>query len=138
MYSTPALMRFKSSARSASMALDLLWFILASPVLYRLRISGWRPLHPRFNGVLNPARAPDDDDHQRTNREHAAAQGDLGEGLNLFDAVRQTPASRPSHGGFIAIVVREDAEMLFCLFVLEVTGWAVLRQFQLAANPNAI
>src|SRR5260363_461642 len=44
MYSTPALMRFKSSARSASMALDLLWFILASPVLYRLRISGWRPL----------------------------------------------------------------------------------------------
>src|SRR5260363_350825 len=109
MYSTPALMRFKSSARSASMALDLLWFILASPVLYRLGISGWRPLHPRFNGVLNPARARDDDDHQRTNREHAAGQRDLCEGLNLFDAVRLPPVSIPSHRCFRAIVSREHA-----------------------------
>src|SRR5260363_346793 len=107
MYSTPALMRFKSYARSASIALDLLWFILASPVLYRLRISGWRPLHPRFNGVLNPARARDDDDHQRTNCEHAAGQRDLREGLNLFDAVRQPPVSKPAHRGFKAIVICE-------------------------------
>src|SRR5260363_411222 len=102
MYSTPALMRFKSSARSASMALDLLWFILASPVLYRLRISGWRPLHPRFNGVLNPARARGDDDHQRTNREHAAGQRDLGEGLNHSDATRQPPLYTPTHTRFKA------------------------------------
>src|SRR5260363_303352 len=100
MYSTPALMRFKSSARSASMALDLLWFILASPVLYRLRISGWRPLHPRFNGVLNPALGRDDDDHQCTNREHAAAQRDLWEGLNHYEAVREPPFSKPSHRGY--------------------------------------
>src|SRR5260364_305719 len=100
MYSTPALMRFKSSARSASMALDLLWFILASPVLYRLRISGWRPLHPRFNGVLNPARARDDDDHQRPNREPAAGQRDLRERSNICSAVPDSQGAKPKQRGF--------------------------------------
>src|SRR5260364_134837 len=125
MYSTPALMRFKSSARSASMALDLLWFILASPVLYRLRISGWRPLHPRFNGVLNPARARDADDHQRTNREHAAGQRHLSEGVHLFDAARQPPLSKPAHRCLTTIMSREHTLVLQRRFLREVISRAM-------------